>query len=62
MTFNELNEEQRLQLKRCVVEARNEERGEGTSLEELSMADDLVDDEVIEDWYGGTVFVEEDFA
>lgn len=62
MTFYELNDAQKLQLKQWVVETRNEERGEGTSYEELSMADDLVDDEVLEDWYGDTDFTAEDFT
>jgi len=62
MRLNELNEEQRLQLKQSVLEARNEERGEGTSYGELADAGELVSDAELEDSFGGTEFSENDFS
>ncbi len=61
MTFDELNENQRIELKQSILTCRNEAIGEGTSYEELANADDLVSDEDLRDWYGGTVFSEDDF-
>ena len=62
MTFAELNDEQKVLLKQRILTERNEARGEGTSYEELALADDLVSDEDLEDWYGGTEFKAEDFT
>lgn len=62
MRLKELNDEQMLQLKQSILEARNEARGEGTSYGELSMADNLVSDEDLADWYDGTEFSEGDFS
>ena len=62
MTFDELNEEQKLELKQRILTERNEQRGEGTSYEELSLADDLVSDEDAKDWAEGRVFYEDDFT
>ena len=61
MTFDELNEDQRLELKQRILTERNEQRGEGTSYGELADADDLVSDEDLKDWYGGTEFSPDDF-
>ena len=62
MTFDELNDEQRLELKQRVLTERNEQRGEGTSYGELADADELVDDEALEAEYGGTEFSPDDFS
>lgn len=61
MTFDELNEDQRLELKQRILTERNEQKGEGTSYGELADADDLVSDEDLKDWYGGTEFSPDDF-
>ena len=62
MTLDELNDEQRLELKQRIVMDRNEHIGEETSYGELADADELVDDEVLECWAEGMEFSEDDFA
>lgn len=62
MTYDELSDEQKIQVKEWIVEKRNENRGEGTSYEELANADDLVSDEDAREWSKGTDFVPEDFG
>lgn len=62
MSFDELNDEQRLELKQQILVSRNEARGEGTSYGELSLADDLVSDEDAKEWFAGTEFSKDDFA
>lgn len=62
MTFDELNDEQKLELKQRILTERNEQKGEGTSYEELSLADDLVSDEDARDWAEGMEFSEDDFT
>lgn len=62
MTFDELSEEQKLELKQRILTERNEQRGEGTSYGELADADELVDDEALEAEYGGTEFSPDDFS
>ena len=62
MTYDELSDEQKIQVKQWILEKRNENRGEGTSYEELANADDLVSDEDARDWSKGTDFVPEDFG
>ena len=52
MTFAELNEDQRIQLKQRILVDRNEAMGEGTSYGELADADELVSDEDLEAWRG----------
>ena len=61
MSFDELNDEQKLELKQRILTERNENRGEGTSYGELADADDLVSDEDLKDWYGATEFSPDDF-
>ena len=61
MTFDELTEDQKLELKQRVLMDRNEENGEGTSYEELSEADYRVTDEELRERYGGTEFSPDDF-
>ena len=61
MTFDELNEDQKLELKQRILTERNEQKGEGTSYGELADADDLVSDEDAKDWYGATEFSPDDF-
>lgn len=61
MTFDELNEDQRLELKQRILTERNENRGEGTSYGELADADDLVSDEDAREWAEGVEFSEDDF-
>ena len=62
MTFAELNEDQRIQLKQGILMYRNDAVGEGTSYEELANADELVSDEDLEAWYDGTEFSPDDFT
>ena len=62
MRLSDLTNEQRLELKQAIVKDRNEHIGEGTSYEELANADELVDDEVLQEAYGGTKFDPEDFS
>lgn len=62
MKLSDLTNEQRLELKQEIVKDRNEHIGEGVSYEELANADELVDDEVLEEAYGGTEFDPEDFS
>lgn len=62
MTFDELNEDQRMELKQHILMERNEHLGEGTSYEELALADDLVSDEDLGELYEGTEFSEDDFT
>lgn len=57
MTFKELNRNQIEQLKQRYYCDRNE----NVSYEELVDIDELVTDEEIEEEYGATFFVEEDF-
>lgn len=62
MTFDELDAEQRLALKRKMLdEELYETEGRGASYGELAEADSLVSDEKLGEKYGGTAFVEEDF-
>ena len=62
MTYDELNESQRTELKQQILEERNMSRGEGTSYEELAMADDLVSDEDAREWAEGVEFSADDFS
>ena len=62
MTFAELNEDQRIQLKQRILVDRNEAIGEGTSYGELADADELVSDEDLEACYAGTEFSPDDFG
>jgi hypothetical protein len=61
MTFFELNDDQRLELKQNILSQRYDARGETPSYGELAWADELVSDEDLEEWYGDTVFSEDDF-
>lgn len=62
MRLSDLTNEQRLELKQAIVKDRNEHIGEGTSYGELANADELVDDEVLEEAYAGTEFTPDDFC
>lgn len=62
MTLSELTADQKIQLKQRILVDRNEDRGEGTSYGELADADELVSDEDLEAWYGGTEFSPDDFT
>lgn len=62
MTFAELNEDQRIQLKQHILVDRNEAMGKGTFYGELADADELVSDEDLEAEYGGTEFSPDDFT
>lgn len=57
MSYDELNDEQRLELKQHILA----ERGEGVSYGELAFADDLVSDEDARAWAKGMEFSEDDF-
>lgn len=58
MTFADLSDEQKAELKRKILESRAENRGEEASLEELENADDLVSDDDLKDWFGESEFCE----
>lgn len=60
MTFDELSEDQKIQVKHSILKNRNETRGEGTSYEELALAGDLVSDEDAREWSKVIDFVPED--
>ena len=62
MTFEDLDDAQRVELKQHILTERNDSRGEGTSWEELANADGLVSDEDARDWSEGTTFNAEDFS
>lgn len=62
MTFDELNDDQKVELKQCILTERNEQKGEGTSYGELADADDLVSDEDARDWAEGMEFSDDDFT
>ena len=62
MTFDELSEEQKLELKQHILTERNEQRGEGTSYGELADADALVSDEDAKAWAEGMEFSPDDFS
>ena len=62
MTYDELNEDQRTELKQRILMERNEQKGEGTSYEELSDADRLVSDEDAKAWADGMEFFNDDFV
>jgi hypothetical protein len=57
MDLKDLNDDQKLQLKQALLV----ERQDNTSYGELVEADSLVTDEELEERFGGTFFVEEDF-
>ena len=61
MTFDELNDDQKLELKQRILTERNEQRGEGTSYGELADADDLVSDEDAKDWADESKVEDRDF-
>jgi len=62
MTYDELNEDQRIEFKQRILAERNYTRGEGTSYEELALADDLVSDEDARSWAEGMEFSKDDFT
>ena len=62
MTFDELNDAQKLELKQRILTERGEQRGEGTSYGELAEADTLVSDEDAKDWAEGVEFSPDDFT
>lgn len=62
MTYDELSDDQKVELKQRILTERNENRDEGTSYGELADADDLVSDEDARDWAEGMEFSEDDFA
>ena len=61
MTFADLSDEQKVELKRKILERRAENRGEEASLWELENADDLVSDDDLKDWFGEAEFYEVHF-
>lgn len=62
MTFDELSDDQKHELKQRILTERNEQRGEGTSYGELADADTLVSDEDAKDWAEGMEFSPDDFS
>lgn len=62
MTYDELNDDQRDELKQRILMERNEQKGEGTSYSELALAYVLVSDEEAKDWAEGMEFSEDDFS
>ena len=61
MTYDQLNDDQKLQVKQDILEKRNEANGEGTSWDELANAHELVSDEEARACADGVNFVPEDF-
>jgi hypothetical protein len=57
LNFNELTEEQKVQLKQKILV----DREPSVSWWELFMADNIVSDKELEDMYGDTVFSKDDF-
>ena len=62
MKFDDLSEDQRVELKQRILTERNEARGEGTSYGELADADTLVSDEDARAWAKGMEFSLDDFS
>lgn len=62
MTYDELNEDQRIELKQRILMERNDRSGEDTSYGELANADNLVSDEDARNWSAGMEFSEDDFT
>ncbi len=62
MKLKDLNEDQRMQLKQRILTDRMDAKGESPSYGELADADTLVTDEELEEAYGGTEFVADDFS
>lgn len=62
MTYDELNDSQRIELKQRILTERNGQKGEDTSYEELVLAYDLVSDEDAKEWAKGMEFSEDDFV
>ena len=62
MKLEDLDHDQRMELKQAILTQRLDARGESLSYGELADADDLVSDEDLADWFDGTEFCEEDFA
>lgn len=62
MKLKELNDDQRLQLKQELLRKRLEEKGESVSWGELDDAESLVTDQELEEEYGTTEFVPDDFS
>ena len=61
MKLKDLTGDQRLYLKQDILTRRMDEKGESPSYGELADADNLVSDQELEDEFGGTEFVPEDF-
>ena len=62
MTFDELNDEQRLELKQRILVERNDQKGEGVSYGELADAGDLVSDDEAREYAAGMEFSPDDFS
>ena len=62
MTFDELSEEQKIELKQRIITDHNSDHGEGTSYGELANADELVTDEFAKAWAEGMDFSPDDFS
>ncbi len=62
MKLKDLNDDQRMQLKQRILTDRMDAKGESPSYGELADADTLVTDEELEEAYGGTEFVADDFS
>lgn len=62
MTLKELNGDQRLELKQRILSDRMAAKGESPSYGELDDADTLVTDKELEEEYGDTEFVADDFS
>lgn len=62
MAFDELNDEQKLELKQRILTERNKQKGEGTSYGELADADKIVSDDEARKWAEGMEFSPDDFS
>lgn len=62
MKLKDLNDDQRLELKQRILTDRLEAKGESPSYGEIDDADTLVTDQELEEEYGDTEFVADDFS
>lgn len=62
MTFDDLSKDQLVEFKQRILMERNDQRGEGTSYDELANADTLVSDEDAESKAEGVEFSPDDFS
>ena len=62
MTFDELNDEQKRELKQRILVDRDDKNPEGPSYGELADADEIVSDDEAREWAAGMEFSPDDFS